>query len=274
MGHVDKTACVDKNAQIDKDVTIGPYCVVGAGVSLGQGVRLHSHVVVGGDTTLGKDCEVYSFAAIGFRPQDMKYRGEHSSLVIGDGTVIREHVTIHPGTKDGGLVTRIGAHCLLMVGCHIAHDCQIGDHVIIVNGATLGGHVVVGDYAVLGGLCAVRQHIRIGRHAMVSGMSGLRGDVIPYGFVIGYPACLEGLNLVGLRRRKFERRAVHKLREAFRMIYGVRERVALAQHLTMVEEQFSQEPLVMDVVSFMRHSSALCPPSVSMQKKLAHSSHR
>jgi UDP-N-acetylglucosamine acyltransferase len=184
MTEIHPTALVDPAAALSEDVTIGPYCVVGPGVELGAGVRLDSHVVVVGRTTLGDGCRVFPFACLGHRPQDLKYRGEDTRLVIGRNNQIREHVTMHPGTAGGGGVTRVGDDGLYMAGIHVAHDCRVGNGVIMANDATLGGHVEVQDHAYLGGLCAVHQFVRIGRQAMIGGLAGVEQDVIPYGMVL------------------------------------------------------------------------------------------
>ena len=203
MTEIHPTAIVEPGARLGEGVVIGPYCCVGGKVELGDGVRLHSHVVVAGKTTIGPNTQIYPFASIGHPPQDLKYKGEESELVIGANNVIREHATMNPGTAGGGLITRIGDNCLFMVGAHVAHDCDIASNVILANNATLAGHVAVDEFAILGGLSAIHQFCRIGRHAMIGGMSGVENDVIPYGSVTGNRARLEGLNIVGLRRRGF-----------------------------------------------------------------------
>src|ERR1700674_1617899 len=185
MAKIHPTAIVAPGASLADDVVTGPYCVVGDHVVLGAAVRLAAHVVIDGRTTIGEATRIFPFASIGQEPQDLKYQGEESSLVIGRNNTIREYVTINPGTAGGGMVTRVGDDCLLMIGVHIAHDCQIADHVIMANNATLAGHVVVAEYARLGGLCAVHQFVRIGRHAMIGGMSGVEGDVISFAQAIG-----------------------------------------------------------------------------------------
>jgi UDP-N-acetylglucosamine acyltransferase len=214
------SAVVDPAARIGADVGIGPFCVVGPNVTLCDGVTLEAHVVVQGVTTIGPRTRIWPFAAIGCQPQDLKFAGERTELVIGADVMIREHVTMHPGTVGGGGMTRVGDGGLFMVGVHVAHDCRIGDRVIFANNATLGGHVSVGDFAVLGGVCAVHQHVRIGRGAMVGGMSGVEKDVIPYGLVMGDRAALAGLNLVGLKRRGATREALHGLRAAYRDLFA------------------------------------------------------
>jgi len=247
------TAVIGKNATIGRDVSIGPYCIVGDDVCLDDEVVLKSHVVVDGFTEIGTKTEIYPFASIGLPPQDMKYQGEASRLVIGERTIIREYVTMNPGTEGGGLLTEVGNDCLIMIGAHVAHDCRIGDFVILVNNATLGGHVVIGDYAIIGGLAAIHQFVRIGPHAMVGGMSGVENDVIPYGSTIGDRARLSGLNVVGLRRRKFSKEGVHQLRAAYRMLFA--EEGTLNERIEDVAGMFSSHAAVMDIVEFMRAES-------------------
>ena len=213
------TAIVEDGARLAENVIIGPYCTVGPRVTLAIGVELVSHVAVAGHTRVGSGTRIWPFASIGHQPQDLKYRGEESWLEIGADCTIREHVTMSPGTAGGGLYTRVGENCLFMVGSHVAHDCQIGDNVIMANYAILAGHVEIGAFAVLGGLTAVHQFVRIGEHAMIGGMSGVEKDVIPFGSVIGNRAELGGLNLVGLKRRGFDRDTIHALRDAYRMIF-------------------------------------------------------
>ncbi len=197
MSSIHATAIVEPGAKLADDVRIGPYCVIGAEVELAEQVELVSHVVIAGRTRIGAGTKIYSFASLGGPPQDLKYKGEPSALIIGAKNVIREQVTMNPGTAGGGMVTRVGNNGLFMVGAHVAHDCKLGNNVIMANNATLGGHVEVGDHAILGGLCAVHQFVRIGPHAMIGGMSGVEHDVIPYGLVKGDRARLSGLNYGG-----------------------------------------------------------------------------
>jgi len=205
MPKIHPTAIIAPGARLADDVAIGPYCVVGEHVSLGSGVSLLAHVVIEGRTTIGAGTRIFPFASIGFEPQDLKYRGEESSLEIGSNNTIREYVTMNPGTAGGGMVTRVGNNSLFMVGVHIAHDCQVGDGVVMANNATLAGHVVIEDHAILGGLSAVHQFCRIGRHAMVGGLSAVVRDVIPYGQATGDRARLSGVNIVGMQRSGFSR---------------------------------------------------------------------
>ena len=260
MAEIHSTAVVEDGAVLGDGVVVGPYCLVGAEVDLADGVRLESHVVIHGRTSIGANSRIFPFASIGHRPQDLKYQGEASRLDIGCNTIIREHVTMNPGTKGGGMVTRIGNNCLFMVGAHVAHDCRIGDHVILVNNATLGGHVQVDDWAIIGGLSAAHQFTRIGRHAMVGGMSGVENDVIPYGSVTGNRACLQGLNIVGLKRRNFSRDVIHTLRNAYRLLFA--QEGTMGERLEDVAELFHDCEPAMEIVDFIRADSsrAICQP--------------
>jgi UDP-N-acetylglucosamine acyltransferase len=262
MDRIHPSAIVESGAEIGADVEIGPFCHIGAGVRLGRGVRVLSHAVVVGRTTIGEDTRIFPFASIGHQPQDLKFAGEESVLEIGARCVVREHVTMNPGTKGGGLLTKVGDECLFMVGAHVAHDCRIGNQVILVNNATLAGHVVIDDFAILGGLSAVHQFVRIGKHAMIGGMSGVENDVIPYGSVMGNRAYLAGLNLVGLKRRGFDREAIHDLRAAYRMLFAPEG--TLQERLADVAEHYAKSPLVMDIVDFIQADSsrAICQPRV------------
>ncbi len=248
------TAIVEDGARVGADVEIGPYCVVGPEVALGDGVHIIAHAVVTGRTTIGAGCEIFPFASIGHRPQDLKYKGEPSELIVGERNVIREHVTMNPGTEGGGMVTRVGDDCLFMVGAHVAHDCELGNHVILANNATLAGHVRVDDYAILGGLSAVHQFVRIGKHAMIGGMSGVEHDVIPYGSVMGDRARLSGLNIVGLKRRGFSRDEIHDLRTAYRLLFA--EEGTMVERVEDVHELYGANEAVMDIVDFIRTDSS------------------
>ena len=262
MPDIHPTAFVDDGARIGADVTIGPYSIVGAGVALAEGVTVMSHVVVDGRTSIGANSKIYPFASIGLAPQDLKYKGEPSRLEIGCNNIIREHVTMHAGTEGGGMVTRVGNNCLFMVACHVAHDCRIGDHVVMVNNATLGGHVMVGDWAILGGLAAVHQYVRIGRHAMVGGLSGVENDVIPYGSVTGNRARLQGLNIIGLKRRGISRDDIHTLRNAYRLLFA--QEGTMAERLEDVAELFHDNRAVMEIIDFIRTESqrSICQPTL------------
>ncbi len=210
--------------------------------------------------SVGADTRIFPFASIGHEPQDLKYAGEKSRLVIGSKNVIREHVTMNPGTAGGGMETRVGNGCLFMVGVHVAHDCRIGDNVVMANNATLGGHVVVSDNAVLGGLSAVHQFVRIGQHAMIGGMSGVERDVIPYGSVMGDRARLSGLNIIGMQRRGFARDEIQSLRSAFQTLFG--ETGTLSERVDEIADRYREIRAVQDIVDFIRADSsrALCQP--------------
>jgi UDP-N-acetylglucosamine acyltransferase len=260
MAQIHPTAIVEPGATLADSVVIGPYCVVGAGVELGEEVRLVAHVVLAGRTRIGANTQIFPFASIGHGPQDLKYKGEASELVIGADNIIREHVTMNPGTAGGGLVTRVGSHCLFMVGAHVAHDCTIGDHVIMANNATLAGHVTLGAHVILGGLSAIHQFVRIGDHAMVGGMSGVERDVIPYGLVMGDRARLSGINIVGMQRRGFGRDDIQALRSAYQLLFA--DSATLAERVAEIAERFPAAGPVRDVVDFIRAdtSRALCQP--------------
>ncbi len=262
MPDIHPTAVVDGGARIGANVTVGPYSIVGTGVELAEGVTVMSHVVVNGRTSIGANTKVYPFASVGLAPQDLKYKGEPSRLEIGCNNIIREHVTMHGGTEGGGMVTRVGNNCLFMVACHVAHDCRIGDHVVMVNNATLGGHVMVGDWAILGGLAAVHQYVRIGRHAMVGGLSGVENDVIPYGSVTGNRARLQGLNIIGLKRRGISRDDIHTLRNAYRLLFA--QEGTMAERLEDVAELFHDNRAVMEIIDFIRTESqrSICQPTL------------
>ena len=262
MPDIHPTAVVDGGARIGANVTVGPYSIVGTGVELAEGVTVMSHVVVNGRTSIGANTKVYPFASVGLAPQDLKYKGEPSRLEIGCNNIIREHVTMHGGTEGGGMVTRVGNNGLFMVACHVAHDCRIGDHVVMVNNATLGGHVMVGEWAILGGLAAVHQYVRIGRHAMVGGLSGVENDVIPYGSVTGNRARLQGLNIIGLKRRGISRDDIHTLRNAYRLLFA--QEGTMAERLEDVAELFHDNRAVMEIIDFIRTESqrSICQPTL------------
>ena len=260
MVEVHPTAIVEPDSKLGENVIIGPYCSVGANVIIGDGCRLVSHAVVAGNTSIGANTHIYPFASLGHPPQDMKFKGEPSKLLIGANNIIREHVTMNPGTEGGGMVTQIGNNCLFMVGSHVAHDGVIGNHVIFANNATVAGHVVVEDYAILGGLCAVHQFVRIGCHAMIGGMSGVEQDVIPYGSVLGNRARLAGLNVVGIRRRGFSRSEIADLRKAYRLLFA--EEGSMSERLVDVSEMYKENEAVMEIVDFIRGESSrsICQP--------------
>lgn len=213
------TAIVEDGAQIAENVIIGPMCHVGDRVRIGEGAILKNHVVICGETSLGARSIVHAFAVLGGPPQHLNYKGEKTRLEIGEDVVVREHVTMNPGTVDGGGVTKVGDRGFFMTGAHVAHDCHIGDDVIFANNATLGGHVKVGDKAFLGGLSAIHQNCRIGDYAFVGGCAAVAGDIIPYGSAFGNHARLGGLNIIGMKRRNTPRETIHKIRGAYRLLF-------------------------------------------------------
>jgi len=253
---VHPTAIVEPGATLARGVSIGPWCHIGRHVVLEEGVRLVSHVVIDGHTTIGAGAVLYPFCSVGLPPQDMKYKGEPTSTVIGARTQIREHCTIHRGTVTGSGITRVGADCLLMAVVHVAHDCTLGDGVIVANNVVMGGHVVIGDGAVIGGATALHQFVRIGRGAMVGGASGVEADVIPFGTVLGNRARLTGLNIVGLRRRGVDRAGLHRLRAAFRSLFPADDEGGgvFAERLARLREAAS-DPLVAEMTAFIEAPS-------------------
>lgn len=248
------SAVIDPKATVPDSVEVGPFCVIGPNVVLGERVKLRSHVVLDGHTHIGDETEIYPFASIGLPPQDLKFRGEETRLEIGARNRIREYVTMNPGTEGGGGLTKVGDDGLFMVGSHVAHDCKVGDSVILANNATLAGHVVLGDFAIIGGLSAVHQFVRIGPHAMVGGMSGVENDVIPYGSVMGERASLCGLNVVGLRRRGFDKETIHRMRSAYRMLFA--DEGTIKERTDDVSEMFGEEEAVSQIVDFLRANSS------------------
>lgn len=256
---IHKTAIIEEGATIGQNVSIGPYCLVGSKVTIEDNVELKGHVNIDGRVSIGQGTRIFPFASLS-EPQDLKYGGEDSKLIIGKNNVIREHVTINTGTEGGGMQTIIGDNCLFMIATHIAHDCIIGNNVIMANNATLGGHVHIGDFSVIGGLAAVHQFVRIGAHAIIGGMSGVESDVIPYGRVKGERAFLAGLNLVGLERRGFEKEDIKKLQKAYNILFS--QEGTLQERIQEVSTAFDGDPLVGDVINFAKEKTRfpLCRP--------------
>lgn len=254
------TAIIEDGALIGAGVSVGPYTLIGPKVTLEDGCKIHGHVVIGGITSVGPGTEIFPFASVGLPPQDLKYKGEPSELVIGANTVIREHATLNPGTEGGGMITRVGDGCLLMVGSHVGHDSQVGNQVILANNATLGGHVEVQDQAILGGLSAVHQFVRIGHGAMVGGMSGVERDVIPYGSVYGDRARLAGINLIGMKRRSMSKDDIGMVRRAYRLLFA--SEGTFQERLSEVADEFATCEPVMEIVSFIRDAGGrkICQP--------------
>ena len=256
---IHKTAIIDSNAKISENVKIGPYSVVGPDVEIGEGTVVQSHVNISGKTIIGNNNQIYPFASIGNDPQDLKYKGEKTLLEIGDNNKIREYVTINPGTEGGGGKTQVGNNCLFMVSSHIAHDCIVGDNVILANNVPLGGHAHVDSNAIIGGNSAVQQFTRVGKFAMIGGMCGVVRDVIPYGIAHGNRSILQGLNLIGLRRKKISNKEILSLSEAYKLIF---KNENLTENLSNLSNDLRKNELVSEVVNFIEKDKKrpICTP--------------
>ena len=254
------SAVIEDGARLGADADIGPFCHVGPQVQLGDGARLVSHVSLAGDTRIGARTRIFPFAAIGHPPQDLKYRGEPNRLVIGEECLIREGVTMNPGTAGGGSETIVGPRCVFLANAHVAHDCRLGEGVILSNNVMLAGHVQIGDFAILSGGAAAHQFVRIGAHAFVGGLAGVEHDVIPFGMALGNRASLAGLNVVGLKRRSFSHEAIHELRRAYKMLFAGKG--TLKERASDVAEAFPDQEAVQQVVAFLREGGdrAVCIP--------------
>lgn len=254
------TAIVSPKAKVSSEAIIGPYCIVEDDVEIAAGVILKSHVCVSGNTYIDEGCEVFPFASLGYKPQDLKYRGEKATLIIGKNNTIREHVTMHIGTSHGRMETRVGDSNLFMVGVHIAHDCIIGSRNVLGNNVTLGGHVIVEDDIIIGGLAAVHQFTRIGHHSIIGGLSGIERDVIPYGAVKGERAHLYGLNLIGMKRAEIEKGEILALLDAYKMIFS--EEGNLEKNVERAAAEFSENLCVREVIAFLKAetSRSFCLP--------------
>ena len=255
---IHKTAIVDKSSKVHSSVKIGPYTIIGPNVEIGENTEIQSHVSITGNTKIGKGNKIYPFVSIN-EPQDLKYNGEETSLVIGDNNKIREYVTINPGTIGGGGKTIIGNSCLFMISAHVAHDCHVGDNVIIANNVPLGGHAIIEDNVVIGGNSAVQQFTRIGKMAMIGGMTGVLHDVIPYGLSTGNRNSLQGLNLIGLRRAKFENKDILGLSEAYKQIFATKN---INENISKLNGSFEENPLVKNVIDFITKDKkrSICTP--------------
>jgi UDP-N-acetylglucosamine acyltransferase len=256
-------AAVDPSAKIGDGVTIGPFCVVGPDVVLGDGVNLISHVAVAGRTSVGARTRVFPFASLGHEPQDLKYKGEPSTLTIGAECTIREGVTMNPGTEGGSMATTVGDRCTFLANAHVAHDCKIGKGVIFSNNVLLAGHCTIGDYVIMGGGSGVHQFVRVGDHAFIGAMTGVGNDVIPYGMAItpDRAARLSGLNIIGLKRRGFSRDDIHELRRAYRLLFA--NEGTLKERVEDVAAEFESHPLIHEILDFIRDGGdrAICVPA-------------
>ena len=256
---IHKTAIVDPKAKISANVNIGPYSIIGPNVEIGEDTDINSHVSIAGYTKIGKKNKIYPFASIGNNPQDLKYKGEKSSLEIGNGNTIREYVSINPGTDGGGGLTKIGNNCLFMVSSHVAHDCVIGDNVVAVNNVAIGGHVQIDDNAIIGGNSAIHQYIRIGKFAMIGGICAVIRDVIPYGLVHGNRSVLQGINLIGLRRNNISNQDIALLSNAYKEIFKSEN---LSENLKNLSEDFKKNDLVIEILKFIQKDKKrpICTP--------------
>ena len=256
---IHKTAIIDKKAKISGNVLIGPYSIIGPDVQIGEGTEIQSHVNITGKTTIGENTKIFPFASIGTIPQDLKYKGEQTILEIGSNNIIREHVTINTGTGGGGGITKIGNNNLIMIGAHIAHDCMIGNNVVIANSAAIAGHAQISDDVIIGGNCGIQQFTRIGKMAMIGGMSGVSRDVIPYGLSFGNRNYLEGINSIGLRRKKVSNKEILLLSEAYKEIFKTK---SLQKNLTNLSEELKINSYVKEVIDFINHDKKrpICTP--------------
>tara|TARA_B100000614_G_C14437653_1_gene448875 strand:- start:34 stop:819 length:786 start_codon:yes stop_codon:yes gene_type:complete len=242
------TAIVNKKSKISETVEIGPYCTIGPDVELGSNTKLHSHVNIAGNTKFGKNNEIFPFTSIGTEPQDLKYKGEKNSIIIGDNNKFREYVNINPGTLHGGSVTKIGNNNLLMVYCHVAHDCDIGNNIVLANNVQVGGHVSIHDNAIIGGSCAIHQFSRIGELAMVGGMTGVLSDVIPFGLSLGNRNNLAGLNIIGLRRAKIPNNDIKILQKFYDLVFKNQN---FRSNIDNLEAEIKENKYVKTIIDFI-----------------------
>jgi UDP-N-acetylglucosamine acyltransferase len=256
---IHKTAIIDSKAKISTNAEIGPYATIGPNVEIGENTLIQSHVNITGNTTIGKGNKLYSFASIGSDPQDLKYKGEETTLLIGDNNTIREHVTINTGTVQGGGLTKIGNNNLIMIGAHIAHDCIIGNNIVMANNTAIAGHAEIEDFVIIGAKCGVQQFTRIGKRAMIGGMTGVLRDVIPYGLSTGNRNYLNGINVVGLRRDKVSNKDILGLTDAYKEIFKTE---VLSENLKNLNGKYTDNPLVKDVLDFINKDKKrpICTP--------------
>ena len=256
---IHNTAIIDPKAKISSGVSIGAFTVIGPNVEIGENTIIQSHVSIIGNTKVGKNNKIYPFASIGNDPQDLKFDGEVTKLEIGDNNKIREYVTVNPGTKGGGGLTKIGNNCLFMVSSHIAHDCLVEDNVILANNVPLGGHAHIEENVIIGGNSAVQQFTRVGKSSMIGGMCGVVRDIIPYAMVHGNRSILQGLNLIGLRRKNIPNKEILVLTEAYKEIFKDEN---LTNNLKNLKQEFRKNELVNDVVKFLEKDKKrpICTP--------------
>jgi UDP-N-acetylglucosamine acyltransferase len=256
---IHKTAIIDIQSKISSTAKIGPYSVIGPNVEIGEDVVIQSHVNITGHTVIGKNNNIYPFASIGSDPQDMKYKGEKTELIIGDNNTIREYSTINPGTMQGGGVTKLGNNNLIMIGAHIAHDCIIGNNIVMANNSAAAGHAEIEDFVIIGAKCGIQQYTRIGKMAMIGGMTGVSRDVIPYGLSTGNRNSLDGINIIGLRRDKVQNKEIIGLTEAYKEIFKSKN---LSENLSKLNGKFKDNILVKEVLEFINKDKKrpICTP--------------
>ena len=256
---IHNTAIIDPKAKLYKNVKVGPYSIIGANVEIEENTEVQSHVSIIGNTKIGKNNKIYPFASIGNDPQDLKFQGEETKLEIGNDNKIREYVTINPGTNGGGGITKVGNNCLFMVSAHIAHDCFVGDNVILANSVPLGGHAYIEDNVIIGGNSAVQQFTRVGRSAMIGGMCGVVRDIIPYAMVHGNRSKLQGLNLIGLRRKNIPNKDIIILSDAYKEIF---KNENLTENLNNLKVELKEHDLVREVLNFIEKDKKrpICTP--------------
>jgi len=261
--NIHPTAIVEDGASIGEGVSIGAYSHIGPDVTIGAGSQLFSHVVVAGHTTIGERGRIFPFASVGHEPQDLKYRGEKTFLEIGDDCMIREGVTMNPGTAGDNGITKIGNNCVFLAYAHVAHDCMIGNNVIFSNATMVAGHCKIGNNVIFGGGAGVHQFCRIGDYAFVGGMAGLENDVIPFGIALGNRAYLGGLNLIGMKRANIDRKSIHNARNAFKVLFSAD--VPLVEAVDMLEQEVRNDPVVTQITDFIVQSGdrSLCTPKQS-----------
>lgn len=264
LSKIHPTAIIAPTVKIEDLVEIGPYCIIGDNVVLKKSVKLYSHVCISGNTEVGANTEIFPFAVIGYKPQDLKYEGEASNLIIGQNNKIREHVTIHPGTKHGNMKTVIGNNGLFMIGCHIAHDCIIGNNVILANSVGLSGHVIIEDNVIVGGMSGIHQFVKIGKYSMIGGLTAVRENVVPYSIVIGSKGKLEGINIVGMKRASFDKKDIEAVSVAFKKLFFEQEDV-MASRIEEVINYFAGNSVIKDILDFIIENKQrpMCMPKIN-----------
>ena len=245
---IHKTAIISETSEIAENVEIGPYSIIGPKVKIASNTKIHSHVSIIGDTNIGTGNEIFPFASIGTPPQDLKYKGEKNSIVIGNNNKLREYVNINPGTEQGGRITKIGNNNLFMVYCHVAHDCNVSNNVVLANNVQVGGHVIIQDNAIIGGSCAIHQFSRIGESSMVGGMTGVLSDIIPFGLSLGNRNNLVGLNLIGLRRAKVSNENIKIIQQAYNIIFKTAN---FRSNIDNLESEIKSNQFVNKIINFI-----------------------